>query len=644
MKHKAVLFFLFFYCQLAIGQSIGEEGFLEEYKLQQHIDDDKSINYDLNQIITIVEKSINTEEKVIIPEGVTDFERLLFTARRIQHNDSQLIAIKLFKFMLEFELYRTKGEELYIKLLMSTSLEYIGSRVLAKNYLEDIFPLFLNYLKSTDHKRFFLTHYAGLLMRNKDYVGANRAYKSILQLNVEVEDSIMLLKTRNNYGHTLNLLGKKDSALYYFKENQREIYKHLDPVIYAFSFGNYATILLERRELDSVIFYAQKEITLLKEVPTREGLDYTYKMLGDCYEIMKRIDSSCHYYMKALEVYKLNKNVEGIIETMEKMISIKASNGNDNELKMLIKEHQTYNDSLIESLSTKTYEGDINVFNYLKILDETQLSKKQFDVLETKNRELNYLVLGLAVLLLLLIVIIITRRANRMKLQMANNDLLSKNKALKESYNTISETNAKSELLLKELHHRVKNNLQMIISLFNLQSNAKGVDERSIKMFRVAQDRIFSIALVHKKIYQSGRFTKLNFKEYLEAFIKEIVQNNKEQVKVDIQIEEFDLSIDSAVPLGLIINELFTNSLKHAQPENNLVISIKQTKEEGFSEFIYMDNGQGINLKGGTIDSKNTIGITLIKLLSEQLGAKIEFKEAKKGAYGFWFCIMGDFK
>jgi PAS domain S-box-containing protein len=181
------------------------------------------------------------------------------------------------------------------------------------------------------------------------------------------------------------------------------------------------------------------------------------------------------------------------------------------------------------------------------------------------------------------------------------------------------------EVLLKEVHHRVKNNLQIISSLINLQA-AQLNDQESKHIFQEIKNRIYSMALVHKKLYQSRDFSNINFREYVEEMVNELLRTYQTTVHVSPEIEISDIAfdIDTAIPCGLILNELISNALKHAFPhcqQGNIYISI-QPLEAPFYELTVRDNGVGIP-RHFSLEKTDSLGIRLVKMLADQLEGSI---------------------
>jgi PAS domain S-box-containing protein len=182
------------------------------------------------------------------------------------------------------------------------------------------------------------------------------------------------------------------------------------------------------------------------------------------------------------------------------------------------------------------------------------------------------------------------------------------------------------EMLLKEIHHRVKNNLMIISSLLSLQSNYI-TDKASKNIFRESQNRARSMALIHEKLYQSTDLKRIDFGEYIRSLCNELVYTyavSSSKVQINYNVEEIYLDINTAIPLGLIANELITNSLKYAFPEGQegyIDINFSLINDEYV--FSIKDNGIGFP---EDLDYKNTesLGLQLVNNLTDQIDGLIE--------------------
>jgi PAS domain S-box-containing protein len=189
------------------------------------------------------------------------------------------------------------------------------------------------------------------------------------------------------------------------------------------------------------------------------------------------------------------------------------------------------------------------------------------------------------------------------------------------------------EVLLREIHHRVKNNMQIISSLLKLQSGYSK-DETFSEIFKESQNRIITMSLVHEKLYQSSDFTKIDFNEYIKDIVHGLYQSygvDTGKVSLNVIVEDVSLGVDSAIPCGLIINELVTNSLKHAFSDGRKgeIKIIVHKADENEIELTICDNGIGIP---ESIDFRKTesLGLHLVTILVEnQLHGKIYLDRSK---------------
>ena len=234
-----------------------------------------------------------------------------------------------------------------------------------------------------------------------------------------------------------------------------------------------------------------------------------------------------------------------------------------------------------------------------------------------------------ALFLSVLVISIILYRTNRNK-QKANLALQDKNDKIERTVselNTAQESllarNAENELLLKEIHHRVKNNLEVVSSLLALQSNQID-DENTKEAMLEGQNRVQSIGIVHQKLYQGKNLGAIEMKDYFINLSDSILDSfgaNK-RVQVECAMNALNVDIDTAVPLGLIVNELLTNTIKYAFPDGRsgkVQIKLEQ-KSNGVLQMQISDNGVG---KSGTT-SGTGFGGQLISLLTQQLGGTMQ--------------------
>ena len=285
------------------------------------------------------------------------------------------------------------------------------------------------------------------------------------------------------------------------------------------------------------------------------------------------------------------------------------------------------------------------------IFDNTDLRIGHFILTLSKNRgrELiwsSFLKLLLITLVLLMIttiiMVIMAQRINNLTLDYLQVREIS-SAELKESYEELEvqnkfilKQNAEKETMLKEIHHRVKNNMQIIISLLRIQSSGFK-DERLVKEFQEAQNRIFSMALIHEKMYLSEDLARVDLFDYLSSLVGDLINTYTIDfpVKTDIKVEVDELSLKTLVPVGLIINEVVSNSLKHAfVGHKDGVITLKLTRENKYFILVVGDNGIGIN----NTESKNTgLGMELIETFVSQISGEVKFLDDPGTLYEFTF-------
>ena len=214
----------------------------------------------------------------------------------------------------------------------------------------------------------------------------------------------------------------------------------------------------------------------------------------------------------------------------------------------------------------------------------------------------------------------------------SENGLMEINSNLKEKNAQIMQQDEEKTVLVKEIHHRVKNNLQIITSLLRMQKNEIENIETQ-KQFGEAINRIMAMSLIHQKLYQEKSLAKIELENYLDQLLLELVDiyNLKDSVKSTIKVNLPEIGLKSIVPLGLLLNELISNSLEHGfRDKTNGEISIDVKKAEQWILVKYADNG---SWKTSNIGSKSSFGLELIDLLTEQLEGEKQFETNENGSF-----------
>ena len=303
-------------------------------------------------------------------------------------------------------------------------------------------------------------------------------------------------------------------------------------------------------------------------------------------------------------------------------VSLLLKQANDslarNETRQRLLEARLSYDSLQQAENKKTYQKDI--------------LQKQSEI--DSSRKIVYLVIAALVLALLLA---FAFYRNYRHTQNTNRIIAQQQLETEEKKQMIEASLTEKETLLKEIHHRVKNNLQIISSLLNLQANRTD-DEQLKRIMGEARNRISSMALIHQKIYQSGNLSSVDFQAYIEQMAQSIeanFNNEKKRISHHINTNGIVLDIDTSIPLGLIINELLTNSYKYAfanRDSGTITISLREKDAEDL-ELHVSDDGAGLP-PGFDPSTLNSLGLKLVKGLASQLKGHIRF-ESNKGTHAF---------
>ena len=208
----------------------------------------------------------------------------------------------------------------------------------------------------------------------------------------------------------------------------------------------------------------------------------------------------------------------------------------------------------------------------------------------------------------------LTSRNSEVALKEQNNLLIAKNKLIEDQH-------AEKTIMLKEIHHRVKNNLQVVNSILRLQSH-EIKDPAALEVFELSQKRIHAMALIHERLYTLDKMSYSITANYLKLLIKDLIAlyQNNQKITLEIDVQDGIVPQNNIVPFGLILNELVSNSLKHGIDSTG-IITIKSVKTAAHVHLTYKDDG-----KGFTNTIEKGFGLELIETLTEQLDGSLDFK------------------
>jgi PAS domain S-box-containing protein len=375
-----------------------------------------------------------------------------------------------------------------------------------------------------------------------------------------------------------------------------------------------------------VIFYMlTREIIERKNVETeiRKEKEFTDRLLNSSLDGIIAFDKELRFTLwnpgmetlsgikeeevrgkKILEVFPILRKIGADQSLYE------ALNGNN----VIIKDKfysipRTHRKGYVEAYLSPIYDPAKNVVGGLVIIRDRTQRKLDLEAIERAKRELEKRV-----------------QERTSALSRVNEELRKEIKERVRIQKQINNSLQEKVILLREIHHRVKNNLQVISSLLNLQSSYIQ-DKKSLEIFRESQNRVRSMALIHEKLYRSKSLNKVEFNEYINLLARDLFSSyNVESGRVNliVDLKGTFMEIDAGILCGLILNELISNSLKHAFPDGRKgEIYISMNKDENNYKLIVRDDGVGFP-DGLDFRKTDSLGLQLVTSLTEQLNGQVE--------------------
>lgn len=501
------------------------------------------------------------------------------------------------------------------------------------------------------------------------------------------DNSLQLSSIYNHIALTYYFLKEDKDALAYWQKAREIAIKYNDAGYLQTILSNMATSWVRLKEY-------QKSLDLLSEIekkypPTEVQMKLRIPYIYfNTYMSMHRYDKAQLYYEK-LRVFEktlpnddanlvylysaiirymvVTKNIKEVYPFLQKQDGLQKLTGNNlfrsqNQFQWYLADSTAGNPKsaiehykLFKSLSDSVFNADkANQINSLQIQFETDQKNKNIKLLTEKNNlqaetirkdnTIKQVIAGAAVMLLLLLAL----GYNRYRLkQKSNAQLQAKQNEINKQYDILKKVLSEKEWLLREVHHRVKNNLQIVISLLNTQS-AYINNQDAMAAIQNSQHRMYAMSLIHQKLYQSDNLSTIDMKWY----IRELVSYMRESFDIDkkirfiIEAEDLNLDVAQAVPLGLILNEAITNAIKYAFPTNGIgtISIILEHPEDSHCTLLLTDSGVGLPA-GFDEDSLNSLGMNLMKGLTDQLNGTFKMQNNKGLSVGITFPVnieMGD--
>lgn len=509
-----------------------------------------------------------------------------------------------------------------------------------------------------------LNNMAAIMLKRGQYVEALNANQQSLKLKLLLGDSARASRSLNNIGLIYAKQQNIKLAIQYYNKALNMKKAMLDVKGQASTLTNIGLLHMEDGNYEEALLVHQRAYQIYDSLNLKCPILVTALNLGETYQHLNRKDTAIRYlqlaYSESLEcdnqiilclslldigvihhemgldrqaekemlaAYEIAHSHEFKEEShriASKLYSLyKSLNDPANALKYLEISREIQDEMFNEDMTEEITRLELN-YKFEQERDSLEF-QKQAELLSVnaklnEQRLLQYMTLfGLLIALTLAGIIYKYYRSSQ------------------HAKHALSETLGEREVLLREIHHRVKNNLQVVSSLLNVQSKYLN-DELAKKAVLEGRNRVQSMAMVHEKLYQSDNLSNINVKEYLEELANALFESYniaEQRVKFSSKIEPVNLSIDTTIQIGLIINELVSNALKYAFPENQngkVILSLRHAGE--YYELEVSDDGVGI---ASSDDLLKSYGYRIVRSISRGLNGKISMQHQKGTSFRLTF-------
>ena len=463
---------------------------------------------------------------------------------------------------------------------------------------------------------------ANIYNAQNDLIKARFYYQKSLKYTQANQNLNRLAGNYFSIGETYYMEQAYDTATTFF-EKSLALYRKVGNEMYGMIvFGYLADIEQQQGKHQSALEKFKQMLAFFEQTGDPESIIQALIGVGSLHLKLGNLEQSQQHLEEAFELaetYGFVHKMRGISATLGDLYAQQGAYEKAYEMSVL---HVSIQDSLINSERDKKIIQLEESYKYQvqfakDSIQNAELQKVKDAELVVQQQRVNFLILGL------MIVLVLGGFAfNRYQVTRRQK------KVIDEAYEDIQKKNEEKEVLLKEIHHRVKNNLQIISSLLDLQGRSIN-DQATATAITDGQNRVKSMALIHQKLYQNENIAAIHFKDYVEQLLHQLLTMYKiDTIEKTINIADdrmFD--IDTAIPLGLILNELFTNSCKYAfsNDRTNAIQIALSSDAEGSYQLDIKDNGAGMP-EGFDIWEAESLGLRLVGRLSEQLFGDVTYQ------------------
>jgi len=374
---------------------------------------------------------------------------------------------------------------------------------------------------------------------------------------------------------------------------------------------------------------------------------YLYENIGWFYLMAKQYEKSREYYTKALTVVGVNRDPKNYSRVQNSLYKIDSATGHYLAALNHYREHRRIEDSLFNA-KAQVEMGELALkYNAEKKDNDINLLTKQGELkeIQLKQSKVNTrIMIGGVILLALLSALLYNRYRIKQK---SNQKLEAKQAEINQKNAALVRLLEDKEWLIKEIHHRVKNNLQIVISLLNTQS--RHLDNReAIRAVNDSRHRMQAMSLIHQKLYQSDNVAFVSMQNYIRELVDylEVSFNSNGKIYYELIIDPIELDIAQAIPVGLILNEAITNCIKYAfvNKENGLIrVRMKTMTDNNDVLLEVQDNGVGLPA-GFDNAGRESMGIRLIKGLASQIAGVLSIENNYGTRIQLAFCADNNLK